>query len=106
MIYVVATIKLHAGRRDAFLAAQRDLLPRVRAEQGCLEYVPSIDVALSDPPKKPLRENVVMMHEKWESLDTLKAHSTAPHMQEFREKVQPMVERTTVEVFEAVETKG
>ncbi|MEX0678180.1 MAG: putative quinol monooxygenase [Pirellulales bacterium] len=102
MIYVVATIELHAGRREAFLAAQRDLLPRVRAEVGCLEYAPSIDFALTDPPKKPLRENVVVMQEKWESLDALRAHFTAPHMQEFREKVERMVVGTKVEVFESV----
>ena len=46
------------------------------------------------------------MHEKWESLDALKAHFTAPHMQQFREKVQRMVECTKVEVCEAVEKKG
>jgi quinol monooxygenase YgiN len=102
MIYVVATIQLAAGRHDAFLAEQRHLLPLVRAEQGCIEYVPSVDVAVTDPPRTPLRDNVVVMHEKWESLDALRAHFTAPHMREFREKVKTLVVGTKVEVFESV----
>jgi quinol monooxygenase YgiN len=101
MIYVVATIELHPGRRDTFLAAQRELLPLVRAEAGCLEYAPSVDVSVADPPKSPLREDVVVMQEKWESLDALRAHFVAPHMKEFREKVQRMVVGTKVEVFES-----
>ena len=102
MIYVVATIQLTAGHRAAFLAEQRHLLPLVRAEQGCLEYVPSVDVAVSDPPRTPIRDNIVTMHEKWESLDALRAHSIAPHMLEFREKVKLMVLGVNVEVFESV----
>ena len=101
MIYVVATIQLNPGQRQAFLALQRDLLRLVRAEQGCLEYAPSVDVAVSDPPKTPLRDDVVVMQEKWESLEALKAHFTAPHMQEFRGKVKHLVVGTKVEVFEA-----
>ena len=101
MIYVVATIELHPQRREAFLAAQRELLPLVRADAGCLEYAPSVDVAVNDPPRTPLRDDVVVMHEKWESLDALRAHFTAPHMKDFREKVQRMVVGTKVEVFEA-----
>lgn len=101
MIYVVATIELQAGRRAAFLEAQRALLPQVRAEAGCLEYTPSVDVAVTDPPRVPLRDDVVVMHEKWESLDTLRAHFTAPHMKSFREQVQDMVIGTKVEVFES-----
>lgn len=103
MIYVVATIQLTAGQRAAFLAEQRHLLPLVRAEKGCLEYTPSVEVAVTDPPKSPLHDNIVVMHEKWESLDDLRAHSVAPHMLEFRQKVKLMVVGVNVEVFESVE---
>ena len=106
MIYVVATIELQAGRREAFLAAQRELLELVRAEVGCLEYTPSVDVAVTDPPSTPLRENIVVMQEKWESLDALRAHSIAPHMKEFRGTVQSMAVGIKIEVFEPVETEG
>ncbi len=102
MIYVVATIQVTAGHRDAFLVAQRDLLPLVRAEQGCIEYVPSVAVAVTDPPKTALPDNLVIMHEKWESLDALKAHSAAPHMLAFREKVKKLVVGVKIDVFESV----
>ena len=101
MIYVVATIQLTPGHREAFLTQQRNLLPLVRAEAGCLEYTPSVEVSLTDSPKTPPRDYVVVMHEKWESLDTLRAHAVAPHMQAFRESVKQMVVGIKVEVFES-----
>jgi len=102
MIYVVATIELVEGMRDAFLAEQRHLLPLVRAEQGCVEYVPTMDVSLSDPHKTPPRTHCIIMHEKWETLANLQAHAVADHMKEFRGKVKNMVVSTKVEVFQPV----
>lgn len=100
MIYVVATIELAAGTREKFLATQRDLLPLVRAEHGCLEYSPSVDVAL-DPSKATPRPDCVVMQERWESLPALKAHLTAPHMIDFRGKVKDLIKNVKVEVFES-----
>jgi quinol monooxygenase YgiN len=100
MIYVVATIQIAAGQRAAFLAEQKHLLPLVRAEKGCVEYSPSVDVSLETPPKQPLREDVVVMQERWETLDDLKAHLAAPHMAEFREKTKHLVVGVKIEVFE------
>lgn len=91
MIYVKATIELVEGKREQFLKEQLSLLPLVRAEAGCLEYVPTIDLATSIAAQFPLRPNVVVMHEKWESLEALKAHLVAPHMAEFRARVKPLV---------------
>jgi quinol monooxygenase YgiN len=102
MIYVVATIELVEGMRDAFLAEQRNLLPLVRAERGCIEYVPTADVALADPPKTAPRANCIVMHEKWESLPNLQAHAVAGHMKDFRAKTKHMVAGTKVEVFQPV----
>ncbi|HAB11390.1 MAG TPA: antibiotic biosynthesis monooxygenase, partial [Planctomycetaceae bacterium] len=41
MIFVLATIELAEGRRDDFLAAFQQVVPLVRAEEGCLEYGPA-----------------------------------------------------------------
>jgi quinol monooxygenase YgiN len=101
MIYVVATIEVKPGMRAEFLALQRPLLPLVQAEVGCIEYVPTLEVSLSDPPQAPPRENVVVMQEKWETLDSLKAHLSAPHMHEFRGKVKDLVVSIQVDVFES-----
>ena len=37
MIVVIATIEVHAAKREAFLAEFHKLVPLVRAEAGCLE---------------------------------------------------------------------
>jgi quinol monooxygenase YgiN len=55
----------------------------VRAEQGCIEYGPMIDVASGLDAQTPLRDNVVTMVEKWESPAALTAHLKTPHMAEF-----------------------
>jgi quinol monooxygenase YgiN len=100
MIYVVATIELNEGMRDQFLAAQKSLLPLVRAEEGCIEYTPTVDRPL-DAQKTPPRPDVITMQEKWDTLDSLKAHSVAPHMAEFRPKTKHMIKNVKIEVFES-----
>jgi quinol monooxygenase YgiN len=102
MIYVVATIELVEGKREQFLAEQRNLLPLVRAEVGCIEYTPTVDLPLTDPPKTPPRSHAIIMQEKWETLAHLKAHAVAPHMNDFRVKTKGLVTSTKVEVFEPV----
>lgn len=102
MIYVVATIELVDGMREAFLAEQKNLLPLVLAEQGCIEYAPTVDLPLTDPPKMPPRANCVIMQEKWETLANLQAHAVAPHMNDFRVKTKHMVKGVKVEVFKPV----
>jgi len=102
MIYVVATIEVQPGKREEFLAVQRDLLPLVLAEEGCIEYTPTIDVAMGNPAKSPLRENVVVMQEKWETIESLRAHSVAPHMNAFRTQAKELIVSIKVEVFETL----
>jgi len=40
MIFVIATIEVKPGKREAFLAEFNKNVPNVRAEKGCLEYAP------------------------------------------------------------------
>lgn len=102
MIYVVATIELAPGKREPFLAEQRHLLPLVRAEKGCLEYTPTVDASLVESPKTAPRSDCVIVQEKWETLADLRAHSVAPHMNDFRTKVKDLVKNIKVEVFEPI----
>jgi len=83
MICVIATVELLPGRREEFLEKFRELVPKVHAEQGCLEYGPMIDIAGALPSQEPVRENVVTVVEKWESVEALQAHLMATHMTEF-----------------------
>ena len=99
MIHVVATVELHPGTRERFLQEFAQLIPLVRAEQGCIEYGSAIDVASGLAPQIPLRPDVVTVVEKWSNLDALKAHAAAPHMAAYRGRVKDFVMRTTLQVL-------
>lgn len=100
MIHVLATIDIAPGQRPAFLAEFHKLVPKVRAEQGCIEYGPAIDVATSIPVQSPPRENVVLVIEKWESVKALLAHLAAPHMADFRTATAQLVRGIAIQVLE------
>ncbi len=102
MIQVIATIELNAGKRESFLAEFKKVQPKVRAEDGCIEYGAAIDLQTAIAAQIPLRPDVVTLVEKWESLDDLKAHLVAPHMTPYREQVKPFVIRMTLQIFEPV----
>jgi quinol monooxygenase YgiN len=38
--------------------------------------------------------------EKWESLESLKAHLTAPHMTEYRQKIRELVKGVHLQVLQ------
>ncbi len=100
MIVVLATIELNPGTRDPFLAEFRDNLAAVRAEEGCIEYFPAIDVGTALSAQKPTRSDVVVVVEKWESVAALEAHLIAPHMVAYRNKVKDYVKGTTLQILE------
>jgi quinol monooxygenase YgiN len=100
MIFVIATIEIADGKRKDFLHEFHQVVPEVRAEQGCLEYGPTIDVETQIPAQPDVRPNVVTVVEKWESLRALEAHLIAPHMIEYRKRVKDLVKGVTIHVLE------
>jgi quinol monooxygenase YgiN len=102
MIHVIATVEVAAGQRDAFLAEFRRVVPLVRAEAGCLEYGPAIDLPTGLAVQPPPRDDVVTIIERWEGLDALRAHLAAPHMQEYRARVKGLVARVHLQVLQPV----
>jgi len=100
MIHVIATIEVAAGKRDEFLTEFRKNVPAVKAENGCLEYGPAIDLQTEFTVQIPLRPQVVTVVEKWESLAALTAHVTAPHMLSFRARVKDIVVKTSLQVLQ------
>ncbi|MBI1347876.1 antibiotic biosynthesis monooxygenase [bacterium] len=91
MVIVLAQIETHPGKREAFLEEFRKLMPSVHAEQGCIEYGPTIDMETPLTRQKKLGENVVMIVEKWTTLADLEAHLVAPHMTPYRERVKDLI---------------
>ena len=99
MVHVIATIQLSVGVRNRFLEEFARIVPLVHAEDGCLEYGPTVDIPTGLPAQPPLREDVVVVVEKWRDLPALEAHLAAPHMTDYRARVKSMVVSTTLHVM-------
>ena len=84
MLSIIATIELQPGRRTEFLQLFKQLVPKVLAEEGCLEYAPMIDEPTGIPGQPPVWMDVVTVVEKWASIEAVERHLAAPHMAEFR----------------------
>lgn len=98
MINVIASIQIKPGQLSEFIEIFKSNIPKVIKEKGCIEYVPTIDVPTGLPPQE-LNNNVVTIIEKWDSLEDLKAHLSAPHMLEYREQTKDLVEKMSVKVL-------
>ncbi|SVE29584.1 uncharacterized protein METZ01_LOCUS482438 [marine metagenome] len=99
MIHVIASITVKASERDAFLEIFKANVPKVLEEEGCVEYSATVDF----PTEVPIQEtnaNVVTVVEKWETFPHLEAHFTAPHMLEYKAKVEGMVEDVSLKILE------
>ena len=101
MIRVIAAIDLKPGCRAKFLEIFNAMVPKVRAEPGCIDYTPMLDLASGLPPQVPLRPDVVTIVEAWDSLDALRVHlSGLPHMLRYREATQDQVAGVTLQVLQ------
>jgi quinol monooxygenase YgiN len=102
MIHVIATIELRPGLRGAFLAEFERIVPTVLAEAGCIEYGATVDLDTGLERQAPLREDVVVILEKWKNVAALKAHLNAAHMAAYRDRVGDLVTGFTLHILEPV----
>lgn len=100
MIHVLATITLHPGQRAAFLQEFHALMPLVHAEHGCIEYGSAIDCATGIALQSPIESDTVVVIEKWTDVPALQAHLDAPHMADYRSKVQNYVKSVVIRILE------
>ena len=99
MIHVLASITVQSSKRDAFLEIFKANVPKVLEEEGCVEYSATVDFP-TEVPIQEIDETVVTAIEKWETFPHLQAHFTAPHMLEYKAKVEGMVEDVTLKILE------
>ena len=99
MINVIASIHVREGRLSEFIEIFKSNIPNVLEEEGCLEYVPTMDVATNLPPQE-LNKNVVTIIEKWRRLEDLLAHLSAPHMIAYKKQVKDLVVKVSLKVLE------
>ncbi len=100
MIHVLATIELQPGTRPAFLEHFAWLTPLVHAEAGCIEYTAVVETPTPIAIQSQPRADVVVVIEKWASIEALQTHLAAPHMAEYREKVKDLVLRVGLQILE------
>ncbi|MFO7536262.1 MAG: putative quinol monooxygenase [Kiritimatiellia bacterium] len=99
MIHVLASIQVKPGCKSKFLDIFKSNVPAVKAENGCVEYRPTVDVETGLPPQRLDPDEVVII-EKWESLEDLRTHLAAPHMAAYRGKVKDLVAGVSLKVLQ------
>lgn len=101
MINVIATMKLNPGCREPFIELVKGLTAPVRAEEGCIEYLPAVDID-SGVFNQSHDEDRVIIVEKWSNLDTFHAHRDAPHVLEYKESTRDMVADMSIMVLNEI----
>ena len=99
MIHVIAMITAKPGMRAAILAAFHANMPAVRAEQGCIEYGPATDAEGIGPFQTKIGPDSLVVIEKWDSADALKAHAASPHMAAYGAKTREMIASRVIHVL-------
>jgi quinol monooxygenase YgiN len=103
MIHVLAIITTLPGRRGDVLELCRANVPAVLAEEGCLEYGPAIDSEGAGALQTPVGPDTFVVIEKWSSMQALEAHSRAPHMKAYAEKVRDLLADRVIHVLSPAE---
>ena len=101
-VHIVAVIKAKTGLRQDLLKLFLDNVPLVLAEDGCIEYGPTIDMEGVGEFQTPIGPDTYVVIEKWESLDHLMAHTMAPHMKAYASKVRDMLESRSIHVLKGI----
>jgi quinol monooxygenase YgiN len=103
MIHVVAIITAKPGQRENILEAARANVPAVRAEDGCIEYGPTIDAEGLGGFQTKFGPDTFVVMEKWRDAQALKAHAAAPHMAAYGAKVKDMISSRVIHVLSPAE---
>jgi quinol monooxygenase YgiN len=98
MINVIASIYIKEDRLPEFIEILKSNVSNVLGENGCVEYIPTVDVPTGLPAQE-LDNNVVTIIEKWRSLEALQDHLSAPHMLVYKEKVKDLVDKVSLKVL-------
>jgi quinol monooxygenase YgiN len=91
MIHVIAVITAHPGKRDEILRHFRANVPAVRAEKGCIEYGGALDAEKALSFQTRWGPDSFLVIEKWDSMDSLKAHAAAPHMKAYAARIKELM---------------
>ena len=94
MINVVAKIKAQAGEEGKVEKALRDVMPKVREEEGTLSY--TLSKSQSDP-------TMLLVLEKYKDMDAFIVHSSTPYVSEMIVEIAPLLDGDmSVEMFDEI----
>jgi quinol monooxygenase YgiN len=99
MIHVIASIGVKPGKQNEFIKIFKANVPKVLAEDGCIEYIPAIDTD-SGIDAQWTDETVVTVIEKWKTIKALHAHLAAPHMEKFRNDTADLTDDVSLTILE------
>jgi quinol monooxygenase YgiN len=74
-------------------------VPNVHAEEGCIEYVATVDAEGAGAIQTRVGEDTYVVVEKWASLDALKAHGAAPHMAAYAARTKDLIASRVIHVL-------
>lgn len=91
MIYVHAFVRTKPGMVPQALTCYRALVPQVMAKElGCIEYVPTTDFDLGLP-NQNMDKDMIVVVERWKTIEDFRAHLNMRHSIEFRSSIQPIL---------------
>ena len=102
LIYVLAVITAKSGQREQILDAFHANSPTVRAEAGCIEYRAAVDAENALPMQTPYGEDTFVVVEKWQDMESLRAHAAAPHMAAYSAATKGWVANRTIHILSPV----
>jgi quinol monooxygenase YgiN len=100
MVHVIAVVTAKPGKREEILKHFRANVPAVKAEKGCIEYGPVVDAENALGFQTKIGPDTFMVVEKWETMETLKAHAAAPHMAAYAAKVKELIAARTIHILQ------
>ena len=89
-IHVMAVITAKPGMRGKLLEAFHQNSPTVNREQGCIEYIATVDANDAGALQTKFGDDTFVVVEKWESLAALKNHAASTHMAIYSEKTKDL----------------
>ena len=98
-IHVVAVITAKPGVRGKILEAFHQNSSTVHQEQGCVEYIATVDANDVGALQTKLGDDTFVVVEKWESLGALKDHAASPHMAAYAQKTKDLIENRIIHVL-------
>jgi quinol monooxygenase YgiN len=99
IVNVIAVITTKPGLREKVLETFRTVVPAVLAEDGCIEYGPTVDADEVGSFQTKFGKDTFVVVEKWESAAALQAHLGAPHMAAYAAKTKDLIANRTIHVL-------